>query len=201
MSNRLYGPAGVPGTAGSLAANTSGAAAAVLPVLTLAGAANTSETVVLNPALNSASQALVVNIPAGGPLEQRKFYLRISGYVIGGTTTNVTLKTYVGSSATVGSNGTAIGSTGGVACNSAKAPFMIECAGIYDSVSGKLQMTFKSLLNNTLVAEVAGGATYTGITNSGTNGGAVASFVLTYQFSAGNAANAINVQEFAIYEA
>lgn len=195
MSNRLYGPSGAPGTAGSLALNTSGAASGVLPALQTV--TTSSETAILNPALNSSTALLVLNIPPGGQLEQRKFKLLASGYVTAGTTGNVTIKPYPVAAPVLGTT-TALGSTGAVSVTGS-CPWSIELNMVYDSVSGKMQGTFRSFLNNTLVAEVAIATTSipAGISNTALP---VASFTLSVTFGTANAGNKINVQEFAIYE-
>lgn len=194
-STRLYGPSGAPGTAGLVAQNTPGAAAAVLPALqTVLG---TTETVILNPALQSATQALVLSIPPNSPLEQRQFEIQANGYLNQGVSTTVTIKLYSGTSTTVGSD-TLLGSSGAITAFTGKTSWLLKALCSYDSVSGKLQGTIKFIINNTLVAEAALSNVITGLTNAGPGAGApVANFVLSVTFgSAGT--NVINVQDFCI---
>ena len=194
-SNRLYGPSGAPGTAGLLAPQTAGATAGVLPatqtVLT------TAETVILNPALNSSTQALVLNVPPGGPLEQRPFDVVASGYLNIGTSSTVAIKLYSGTSTTVGSD-TLLGSSGAITAFAGKAPWYTKATLIYDSVSGKLQGTIKFMVNNILVAETAVSNVVTGLNNAGGVGGApVANFVLSVTFATAGT-QIISVQDFAV---
>lgn len=195
-SNRLFGPSGAPGTAGLLALNTAGAAAAVLPALQVVTA--TTETVILNPALSSSTQALVLNIPPGSLLEQRPFDVVASGYVSTGTSSTVTIKLYSGTSTTVGSD-KLLGTTGAITAFSGMCPWYQKATLVYDSVSGKLGGTVKAVVNNVLVAEVAISNVITGINNAGASAQLpVMSFVLSITFGTANAANTINVQDFCV---
>lgn len=196
LSTRLYGPSGAPGAAGSVALNTNGAVAvAVVPLTQIV--TTTTETVVLNPALNSSTQALVLSIPASSGLEKIPFKVQASGSIKGGTTTNATVKLYFGTSTTVGNN-TMLGTTGAVAANSATVPFFIEANLIYDSVGGRLTGTIKGIINATVLAETAVSALPTSIGTQASNA-PVANFVLSITFSVANAANAILVEDFAVH--
>lgn len=190
-STRQYGPTAAPGAAGLLAAQTAGAIAGVLPALQTVTVS--TETVILNPSLNSATQALVLNIPSGGPNEQRPFDILASGYISTGTSSTVTVKLYSGTSTTVGSD-TLLGSSGAITAFSGKCPWYLRATLVYDSVSGKLQGSIKFMVNNTLVAETAISNVPTGLNNN--TGNPVASFVLSVTFGTANAANQINVQDF-----
>jgi hypothetical protein len=136
----------------------------------------------------------LVQIPSGTELEQRKFSLQTSGYIVTGGTTNVTLKLYSGTSATPGSN-TLLGSSSTVAQNSAKAPFWIQADLIFDSVSGKLTGKVEFFINNTLVAAVAVSNVIAGVSSANNP---VASFGLSFTCSAGFATNKIVVQDHCI---
>lgn len=191
-STRLYGPQGAPGAAGSVALNTSGATAGVLPAsLTLA---TTTETVIPNPALNSPTSPLLLSIPPSGPLEQRVFDILASGWLNTGASSTVTIKLYSGTSATPGSN-TLLGSSGALTAFAGKAPWYFRATCVYDSNSGKLNGTIKFISNNQLVAEVVLSNVVSGLNNANNP---VANFVISVQFGTGNAANQITVQDFAV---
>lgn len=195
-STRLYGPSiATPSPASGVPAINVQAATGIIPLpATLTTGTSTAEALVPNPA--TPTKPLLVQVPASSGLEQRVFELEGTGYIVTGGTTNVTLKTYaaLGASALTTSS-TALGSSGAVAQNSAKAPFWISAKLIYDSVSGKLTGTIGYLINNTLVATAAVGAVLTGITD-------IANPVLSFGFSltcsGGFAANEIVVQDWCI---
>lgn len=195
-STRLYGPSGAPGAAGLLGQNVAGATAGVLPALQTITVS--TETVILNPALASATQALVLSVPPGGQLEQRQFTIQASGYLNNGASSTVTLKLYSGSSTTVGSD-TLLNSSGAIsAFGPAKAPWAMTGWFIYDSVSGKLNGTVKWIVNNSLVAEAAVSNVVSGISNTNTSGLPILNFVLSATFGTANAGNQINVQDFCV---
>ena len=191
-TTRLYGPGGAPGAAGLLGLNTAGATAGVLP--SLMTIATTTETVILNPALASSTQALVLSVPANGPLEQRPFEVQASGYVSTGASLTVTIKLYNGTSTTVGSD-TLLGSSGAITAFSGKAPWYLKASLIYDSVSGTMNGTIKFVVHNVAVAETAISTIVTGINNVNIP---VLNFVLSVIFGTANASNAINVQDFCV---
>ena len=196
-SNRLFGPGGAPGAPGLLATQTAGAAAAVLPALQVV-ATSATETIILNPALNSATQALVLSIPPSSQLEQRKFSIEASGYVSTGASSTVTINIKSGTSTTVGSD-TTVATSGAITAFSGKTPWFMHIEAVYDSVSGKLTGFFNGSVNNVLVANTALSSVLSAITNVGAGQGApVLNFVLSVAFGTGNAANTINVQEFAV---
>lgn len=197
MSNRLFGPAGAPGAAGLLAAQTSGAAAPALPALQVVTTSAT-DTVILNPALNSATQALVLSLPPGSRLEQNPFDVIASGYILTGASSTVTIKLWSGTSTTVGSD-TNLCTSGAVSAFSGKTPWYLRATMIYDSVSGKLIGGYEFCVNNAVVLVATSGlaAVITGVNNANNP---VLNFVLSVAFGTGNAGNTINVKEFAIYE-
>lgn len=191
-TTRLYGPSGAPGVAGSVAQNTPGATAGVLPVKMVI--ATTTETVILNPSLNSPTAALVLSVPPNGPLEQRPFLVEPSGVIEPGVSSTVTLKLYSGSSTTVGNN-VLLGSSGAITAFTAKTPFWVSAKLIYDSISGRMIGTIKFIVNNVIVAEVAVSNVVTGINNANNP---VVSFVMSVTFGTANAANTIIVQDFPV---
>lgn len=188
-SNRLFGPSGAPSSAGSLAANTSGAAAAVLPALQ--NVTVNTETVILNPA--NIAAPLLLQIPPNTQLEQRPFEVIASGYLITAASYTVTINVRNGTSTTAASNAAMTGS-GGVASVNGKFPWYLRLRLIYDSVSGKLIGTVSGNVAGNIISE-ANITTQTGISNTGNP---VISLVLTVTFGTANAGNSINVQEFAV---
>jgi len=206
ISSRLFGPGGAPGAPGLVGLNTAGGAKPPLPALQVITTSAT-DTVILNPALGSATQALVLSIPAMGPiatgligaqLEQQPFRIIASGYYSTGTSTTCTIKLWSGTSTTTGSD-TNIATSGAITAISGKTPWLMICDCIYDSVSGKLNGTSKWIANGTLVAEAAFATVITGLASSGAGQGApIFNLVLSCAFATGNAANQINVQEFCV---
>ena len=191
-STRQFGPSGAPGTAGLLAQNVAGATAGVLPATQIV-TVNT-ETVILNPALASSTQALVLSIPPGTIVEQQPFDVWASGYLSTGASSTVTIKLYNGTSTTVGSD-TLLGSSGAITAFSGKCPWYLKATLIFDSVSGKLQGTIKFMVNNSLVAEAAVSNVVTGLSNTANP---VTSFVLSVTFGTANANNTISVKDFCV---
>jgi len=193
-SNRLYGPSSSPQTPGGVvAANTSGAQAAVLPALQVIAAAAT-DTVILNPSQNSATAALILNIPPGGPLEGRPFQVLASGYLAPAQSSTATLKLWSGTSTTVASD-TVLGSSGAVTAFTRKCPWWIKAELQYDSVSGLLTGKIEFFVNNVIVAAVAITNVISSVNNANNP---VLSFVLSVAFGTATAPNTINVQEFAV---
>lgn len=104
--------------------------------------------------LASATLACLIPVPGSFRLEQRQFIVRASGFVTGGTTTNVTTTLYAGTSLTPGSN-TVLQASTARAVNSTSAPWRIEAKLIFDSVSGKLHGTVEHEINNLFDAPAA----------------------------------------------
>jgi len=194
MSNRVYGPSGAPGVAGAVALNTPGAAAGVLPATQVV--TTTAETIILNPALNSTTQALVCSIPNGGPLDGLPAKLIWSGILETAQSSTATLKIYSGTSTTVGSD-TLLGSSGAISAFSGKCPFFVILEFIFDSVSGKMGGKVSFVVNNTVVATVALSNVITSINNVNNP---VFSFVPSVTFGTATAPNTIVTREFAVYE-
>jgi hypothetical protein len=192
-STRLYGTTGVPGSPGLVLPNTPGAAAAALPATQTIAAAAT-DTVILNPAMNSSTQALVVNIPPNGPLEQEPFELVASGILEPAQSSTATIKLWSGTSTTVGSD-TLLGSSGALTAFTRKTPWSMSAKLQYDSVSGLLAGTIEFVANNVIVARVAISNVITGVNNTNNP---VASFVLSAAFGTATAPNTIVVKDFGI---
>lgn len=182
-SNRLYGPGPAPGTAGLLAANTQGGILPVLPAVQTVQS-STAETVILNPSLQSLTQALVLSIPVNSIIEGKAFEVVASGLLNNGTSSTVTLKVASGTSTTVGSN-TTIATSGAVTAFAGKSNWFAKLRLIYDTASGKLTGTSQFSINNVLVAEAALAAVVTGITNATVGGVPAINFVLTVTFASG----------------
>lgn len=181
-SNRLYGPGPAPGAPGLLAANTQGGIAAVLPATqTISG--STTETVILNPSLQSATQALVLSIPPNSIIEGKPFEVVASGLLNNGTSSTVTLKVYSGTSLTPGSN-TLLATSGAVTAFAGKANWQARLRLIYDTASGKLNGTFFFTVNAVVVAEAALSNVISGIANSAT-GLPIINFCLSVTFGTG----------------
>jgi hypothetical protein len=191
-SNRLYA-ANVPqSTTGLVPANTYGGAVAALPATNTI--TTTTETVITAGPNQTNAQVLVLQIPPGGPLEQRPFDVVASGEITTGASSTVNVKLYSGVSATVASN-TLLGASGAITAFSGKTSWYAKATLIYDSISGKMSGTIKFLVNNVLVAETAISNIITGISNANNP---VASFVLSVTFGTANAGNIIVVQDFAV---
>ena len=109
-----------------------------------------TDTVILNPALNSATQALVLSLPPGSRLEQNPFDVIASGYILTGASSTVTIKLWSGTSTTVGSD-TNLCTSGAVSAFSGKTPWYLRATMIYDSVSGKLIGGYEFCVNNAVV--------------------------------------------------
>ena len=187
QSTRLYGVTRASNI--NIAAQTSGALAAILPALqTILG---TTETVIADPGI--LTNALIVAIEPGGPCEQEEFQLLASGYFNLGTSSTVTLRLYSGTSLTPGSN-TLLKSSGASSAFSGKAPWKLKAILLYDSVSGQLTGTVEFLINNVVVAAAAVTNVVTGVNNANNP---VLSFVISVQFSTAGT-QVINVKDFGI---
>ena len=193
-SSRLYGPSSAPQTPGGIvAANTEAPNAAPLPAKQ--SITGTAETVILNPAI--LTQPLLLNIPPGGPLEQRPFEISASGYITTTQSSTATLGLRIGTSTTAASN-TAVASSGAsAAIATTTVPFFFVVKAVYDSVSGKLCGYFTAVIQSSLLGPTAFTAVAASINNAAT-AGFVLNLVLTATFGTGTTANVINVQEFAV---
>lgn len=159
------------------------------------------------PSAQTPTLAYTLNAQGSGKLEQKRFYVRASGYVTGGTTTNVTVTLYAVAGPNIPANPltagswTVLGASTARAVNSSTAPWFYEAALVFDSVSGKLHGTFTDVINNNLDAAAALSNVVTGI-----NGSTSASlgveppiiFVVGITFSAANAGNIGNLGDFTL---
>ena len=84
----------------------------------------------------------------GGPQPSIRFKVLAVGRTATGTTSNVTIKMYFGTSNTIGSN-TAIATTGAVSLATAKSPWQIEVVGCYDADSKIIDGYYSTSLNGT----------------------------------------------------
>jgi hypothetical protein len=193
-STRLYGPSiATPSPASGVPAINVQAQTGVIPLpATLTTGTSTAEAMVPNPA--TPTKALLVQVPSNSNLEQRAFELEITGYIITGGTTNITLKVYGSITSTVTTSSTLLGSSGAVAQNNVKAPFWAHAKLIFDSISGKLNGTIDFLINNTVVASVA----ITAVTGVSDTANPVLSLGMSITASAGFATNEIIVQDLCI---
>lgn len=192
-TTRVYGPSiATPSPATPTSINVQAGKGIVPLPASLTTGTSTAEAMIPNP--STPTLPLLVQVPSGSELEQRRFQLQFSGYIKTGGTTNVTLKLYSGTSATPGSN-TALGTSGAIAQNSATAPFWAIADLIFDSVSGKLTGTTTYNINNNAVASVAVTNIVTAV-NVANN--PVLSFGLSITDSAGFSTNQIVVQEACI---
>lgn len=143
----------------------------------------------------AAGQPLAVYTPGSNTLKARRFMVRAGGRVTGGTTTNLTVKLYWGTSSTIGSN-TNIATTGAIACNSASGNWELACDLMWDSTSSKLQGKFAGWVNATAVAAavLSTGPTTVDLSGETTSNG----FTVTATFSAGNASNVAYVDYFEV---
>lgn len=192
QSQRPYGPSPANVSGQNVFAQNVQAALkqGVLPaVQALAG---TSETVLTNP-LNPA-QLLAVPLPGNSGFEQIPFDIYISGKVTTLNSTNVTLKLYSGTSATVGSD-VALATSGAVAVNTATAPFFLHVHGVYDSTSGLFTGYYEGQFDNTTIARTNITAQPTGISDA--NNPAM-TFLASATSSAASASNptTVNTQMF-----
>jgi hypothetical protein len=189
-SNRSYGATLAP-SAPAIPINTVTTGIPTLPATIIGNV--TTEQPILSP---GSPMPLTILIPPGTPLEQRTFEIQASGQLKTNAATNVTIKLYSGSSATLGSD-VLVGSSGAVAQTGA-VPWFLRGSAVYDSVSGKMTGILKFVVNNAITAEAPFTAILTGISNANALGQAVASFLLTATFSVASPLNFLTVQEFAI---
>ena len=192
QSNRLFGVVGVPGAAGSVALNTSGAIT-LPPLPATQTVLNTVETVVLNPALSAV--ALILPIPQNTVLSGQRFEVYASGYLNNGTSSTVTLKLYSGTSTTVGSD-TLLNSSGTTGAFAGMVDWYMSANLIYSPTSGKLSGTVKWVINNVIVAEAAVSNQPT-VNVGSTLGVAVANFVISVTFGTAGT-QVVQVEEFAV---
>lgn len=174
-----------------VALNTSGAAAAILPASQVV--ADGTEVAIVDP--GNTGSPMLLNIPPGGPFEQRPFEVVVSGYVSTGASSTATVKIYFGTSKTLSSD-TLLGSTGALTAKSGKYPFSLRLRLIYDSVSGLLDGLQDSFGNGAILAPLALAGSPPLLSAISNSNNPVLSFVVSVTFGTGNAANKIVIQEF-----
>jgi hypothetical protein len=197
QSTRLYTAGQGTGSAQNrrIGINVQGANNASLPALQVV-ASSTAETQITDPAVQN-TIPLAVAIPPGGPCEQEKFTVLASGYVKTAASLNVTLKLYVGDSATINSN-TEIVTSGAVGSGAAGTfPFIIQADCVYDSVSGKIDVISASCVFNGTIDTTVQSNFPKSLSISNSNNPVVA-FTMTVQFGTGETTNEINVKDFGI---
>lgn len=138
------------------------------------------------------SDGLICYIPGSNKLKNRRFKVRASGRVTGGTTTNFTITMYYGVSATVSSN-TAIEASTARAVDSASHNWMIEADLVWDVTSQKLQGMGISVVAN---IGVDAWAVINNVPTSVDLSGEGLGFTLTGTFSTGNASNVAYCDQF-----
>ena len=178
-----------------VAINVQGANNASLPALQ--SFTSTTEVQFTDPAVTN-SIPLAVAIPPGGPCEQEKFALIVSGYVKTGQSSTVILRLYQGDSATIGSNNKIL-TCPTVTVATTTVPFYLEVGLIYDSVSGKLDATGASfVMNGTVTAPTLATLPISATLSNTAN--PVVAFTLTAQFGTGSSGtpNSINLKDFGI---
>jgi hypothetical protein len=142
------------------------------------------------------------NVATGIWQSGRPFQLKAWGTITTGTTLNVTLKLYqvpasivtAGTAATL-ANDNLLNSSGTFAVNTTSTNFEMNAELQWDATSKKLTGTIKWSVGGTIVAE----AEITVLTTA-TATEAELNFLLSTTFSAGNAANVIQVQGFEILQ-
>ena len=180
-----------------VAINTQGANNASLPALQVFS--STAETAFTDPAVaNSIPMALA--IPPGGPCEQEKFAIVASGYVLTKQSSTIVFKLRLGNSATVASN-TLVVTTPSVTVATTSAPFSLTVECVYDSVSGKFDVSGTSFcLNGTATAPTIASMPITPSPALSNVNNPVVTFTLTATFGTGSAGtpNSINLKNFAV---
>lgn len=151
----------------------------------------TTETTVAKQ--GDATAPCLVYMPASGKLDGQKFRVNARGRMTGGTTTNVTIALYKGTSLTVGSN-TKIATSAATACNSASGNFELSWEGVYDSTSARVQARMQGLNNGTAIAVAAATANLSSVSVVEK----VTAFCVTGLFSASDAANVFQLTELSI---
>jgi hypothetical protein len=205
LSNRPNGPV-IP--ANSVPPNAINVQATLVPgplpaTLTLV---SSTETLVKNP--NNPTIPLSIALVPDTNLEQGVFDLWASGTITTGTTTNLTINLYEGTTIT---SGNLLGTTSTVAQNGTSgarvtAAFWVHLVGMIDSVSGTLVGTAGFYINKTLVATATLSNFVTGFLNQdnpSANPPTVAvlptfslSFTSSGATASAGASTVVNVQQF-----
>lgn len=154
---------------------------------------NTTSAQIFQTLVNGAASGIAVQLPVPGTgrLDGLEFIARAAGYVTTGTTTNVTVTIYAGTSITPGSNTILLASTAR-AVNTASAPWRIEAKmqmsnfGLATVNPGICQGTVEVEINNLFDAP----APFTNVISTiSTQTEPVFNIVVGVTFSASNAGN------------
>lgn len=155
---------------------------------------NSTSAQIFTDAVNAAIAA-ILNVPGSKRLEQKRFNVRASGYLTSAGSATTALPTlYFGTSLTPGSN-TILGAGTATTVNTTSCPWWMEATLLFDSISGKLQGSFSSMVNNVIVANAAIANVPTGINGASEP---VISLVCGMTFSAASAANFAGMSEFVL---
>ena len=105
------------------------------------------------PNLSIPTLPAILNVPAGGRLEQQKFKVRASGYATTQAATTTVLLSLFGKPVVPGTpltpaNWTLLGASTARVVNTTSCPWWIEADLTMDSISGKLGGTFNALIND-----------------------------------------------------
>jgi hypothetical protein len=125
-------------------------------------------------------------LPGSNILLNRPFLIRAAGRATGGTTTNLTVKVYIDS--------TAVFSSGAIAVNSVSGNFLLECLLFGDSTSAQIIGLGGGWVNLTAVAR----AITTALTSADFATETIHAVKVTFQFSASHANNAAVLQELVL---
>jgi len=168
--------------------------AALLPVLPATiTIGTTTETVIPHP--QNSAQALILPLSPNQGNEATPFDLIVSGILTLGTTGNLVLRVYSGTSLTPANNSVIAAPTlTGAAASFA--PFELHLHLIYDSVSGKLHGYSEVAYFNGTVPTLLSKAAITAQSGINDNNNPVITFLLSVAFSVANAGNQLVVRNF-----
>jgi hypothetical protein len=127
------------------------------------------------------------------PGNYRKFRVTIGGYATSGTTAQVTLKMYLGTSTTIASNGTAVIGPQFASLASGSHNFFITIDMSYDTVSKIIEGIYYGQAVSTLINLTAITTTSTG---SFSDLSESQGFTLTAIFGSSNASNTLVISQF-----
>lgn len=137
--------------------------------------------------LDSAGNAAGFYLPGSGRMLGKSWNLRALGRATGGTTVNLVIKLYVGS--------TAIATSGNLVFNSVSGNWRLEAQVVGDATSGRLQGILKGVGYETPVAQaqLTAGLSSVDFTTEGAN-----LVKATAQFSTSNAGNSAILDELSL---
>jgi hypothetical protein len=145
----------------------------------------------------SSANPLVAYVPGMNRLNGRPFELHVAGRATGGTTVNLTIKLYWGTSATYSSN-TNIYTTSTIAYDSASSNFYHIFRFVWDSTSGKLNGAITGGWNG-LTPTIVTNAVTTQVSSVDLSGDLLSTgngFTVTGTWSSSNANNAAYITAF-----